>query len=101
MPAVPRRQPTRILVAECIHEVCTFNPVPTRYDDFLVHRGSRMFPHHRGIGSEVTGVPSARFSARSGRDVLAGRGAFLAPRPGSALSRGNSWTPRASRSSLG
>lgn len=30
-----------ILIAECIHEVCSFNPVPTRYADFAVQRGAR------------------------------------------------------------
>ena len=29
----------RILLAECIHEICSFNPVPTRYNDFFVHTG--------------------------------------------------------------
>jgi hypothetical protein len=31
----------RVLVAECIHEVCSFNPVPTRYGDFAVAFGGR------------------------------------------------------------
>ena len=46
----------RIVIAECIHEVCSFNPLPTRYDDFLVHRRERMFDYHREIGSEVSGA---------------------------------------------
>jgi microcystin degradation protein MlrC len=46
----------RILIAECIHEVCSFNPVPTRYDDFFVNRGPQMFAYHRGIGSEIAGA---------------------------------------------
>ena len=46
----------RIVVAECIHEVCSFNPLPTRYDDFLVHRREKLFDYHRGIGTEVTGA---------------------------------------------
>lgn len=46
----------RILIAECIHEICSFNPVPTRYEDFFVHTGAAMLDYHRGIGSEVSGA---------------------------------------------
>lgn len=54
--SVMSRTPARIVIAECIHEVCSFNPLPTRYDDFLVYRGERMFDYHRSIGSEVAGA---------------------------------------------
>ena len=46
----------RILLAECIHEICSFNPVPTRYEDFFVNTGERIFAYHDGIGSEVSGA---------------------------------------------
>jgi microcystin degradation protein MlrC len=46
----------RILIAECIHEICSFNPVPTRYEDFFVHKRSAMLDYHRGIGSEIAGA---------------------------------------------
>jgi microcystin degradation protein MlrC len=46
----------RILIAECIHEVCSFNPVPTRYDDFAILRGQAMFDYYRPLGSEVGGA---------------------------------------------
>jgi microcystin degradation protein MlrC len=46
----------RILIAECIHEICSFNPVPTRYEDFFVHVGAAALDYHRGIGSEVSGA---------------------------------------------
>ncbi len=46
----------RILIAECIHEICSFNPVPTRYDDFSIQRGSALFDYHRSLGSEVGGA---------------------------------------------
>lgn len=46
----------RVLIAECIHEICSFNPVPTRYGDFFIHTGERIFDYHRGIGSEVSGA---------------------------------------------
>jgi microcystin degradation protein MlrC len=48
----------RILVAECIHEVCSFNPVPTRHTDFFVRPGEELLAYHRGIGSEVNGALS-------------------------------------------
>ncbi len=46
----------RILVAECIHEICSFNPVPTRYADFAIMASDAMFAYHRGVGSEVGGA---------------------------------------------
>ena len=38
----------RVLVAECIHEVCSFNPVPTRFDDFFVNPSDQLLAYHRG-----------------------------------------------------
>lgn len=46
----------RILIAECIHEICSFNPVPTRYDDFFTNVGPKMLAYHKGVGSEVGGA---------------------------------------------
>src|SRR5437764_10246950 len=46
----------RILIAECIHEVCSFNPVPTRYDNFSIQRGQALFDYHRRLRSEVGGA---------------------------------------------
>jgi microcystin degradation protein MlrC len=45
-----------ILIAECIHEICSFNPVPTRYDDFSIQQGQALFDYHRPLGSEVGGA---------------------------------------------
>jgi microcystin degradation protein MlrC len=50
------QSPRRILLAECLHEVCSFNPVPTRYEDFFVNTGPRMLDYHRGTGSEISGA---------------------------------------------
>ena len=47
---------SRILIAECIYEVCSFNPVPTRYDDFAIQRGQSLFDYHRKLGTEVGGA---------------------------------------------
>src|SRR5262245_48623163 len=46
----------RIIVAECIYEVCSFNPVPTRYDDFVVRTGEGVRAYHRDSGIEVGGA---------------------------------------------
>jgi microcystin degradation protein MlrC len=59
----------RVLLAECIHEVCSFNPVPSRYDDFFVNRGEKLLAFHQGIGSEVSGALS-EFAPRSDVEVV-------------------------------
>jgi microcystin degradation protein MlrC len=52
----PTTSGRRILVAECIHEISSFNPVPTRYDDFFVNTGERILKYHHGLGTEVAGA---------------------------------------------
>ena len=47
---------TRILIAECLHEVCSFNPAPTRYEDFFVNVGPQMLAYHQRGGTEVAGA---------------------------------------------
>lgn len=59
----------RILIAECIHEICSFNPVPTRYEDFSVAVGPALFDRHRGMGSEVGGA-LAVFAERPDIEVI-------------------------------
>src|SRR6185369_1832870 len=59
----------RILIAECIHEVCSFNPEPTRYDDFFVMVGDQLLAYHQGVGSEVGGALKV-FSGHSGFEVI-------------------------------
>lgn len=68
------RASARIVIAECIHEVCSFNPLPTRYDDFLIHRRERMFDYHQGIGSEVSGARGV-FEEHTGIEVVPAFGA--------------------------
>ena len=46
----------RILVAECLHEVCSFNPAPTRYEDFFVNFGEQIRQYHARGGTEVAGA---------------------------------------------
>ncbi len=48
----------RILIAECKQEVSSFNPMPSRYEDFRVVRGQDLLAHHRGSREEVGGALS-------------------------------------------
>src|SRR5262245_56959770 len=59
----------RILIAECKQEVSSFNPIPSRYDDFVVLRGEEIFERHRGGRGEVGGALSI-FSARGDVEVV-------------------------------
>jgi microcystin degradation protein MlrC len=46
----------RILVAECLQEISSFNPVPSRDDLFAVHHGDDMFARQRGLNTYVAGA---------------------------------------------
>jgi microcystin degradation protein MlrC len=63
----------RVIVAECIHEVCSFNPIPTRYEDFIVRQGAELRDYHRGVGSEVGGA--LQVLGEAGSEVLPTYGA--------------------------
>lgn len=49
----------RILIAECKQEVSSFNPIPSRYDDFAIRAGPDMFEYHAGRREEVGGALAA------------------------------------------
>ena len=59
----------RILVAECMQEVSSFNPVETRYEHFRVRRGEELFARHRGVESYVSGALQV-FEARPDVEAL-------------------------------
>lgn len=71
----------RILIAELKQETATFNPVPTRYDDFRIYRGAGIIAAYRGTRTELAGfldileedgveiVPALAASAVSGGAV--------------------------------
>lgn len=59
----------RIIVAECKQEVSSFNPVPSRYEDFRVVRGPAMLDYHRGVREEIGGAMSV-FAGRSDMELL-------------------------------
>ena len=45
-----------VLIAECKQEVSSFNPVPSRYEDFRVSFGEELFAYHAGVRNEVGGA---------------------------------------------
>lgn len=47
---------TRIVVAECMQETSTFNPVPFRYEDFDIADGEAILAYHRDAATEVGGA---------------------------------------------
>lgn len=46
----------RVLIAECQQEVSSFNPVPSRYADFQIHRGAGLLEARRGTGTYLGGA---------------------------------------------
>ena len=58
-----------ILVAECIEEVSTFNPVPSRYEDFQLLRGNELLEFHYNVETEVCGALGV-FAERSDVEVI-------------------------------
>jgi microcystin degradation protein MlrC len=46
----------RVLIVECQQEVSSFNPVPSRYADFQVHRGAALLEARRGTGTYLGGA---------------------------------------------
>jgi microcystin degradation protein MlrC len=46
----------RILVAECLQEISSFNPVPSDYDLFVVLRGAELLETQRGLNTFVAGA---------------------------------------------
>jgi microcystin degradation protein MlrC len=53
----------KILMAECMHEVSSFNPVPSGYGHFDIQRGEEMLAQ-RGLNTAIGGALSV-FEARS------------------------------------
>ncbi|MBV9813482.1 MAG: M81 family metallopeptidase [Acetobacteraceae bacterium] len=47
----------KILVAECMQEISSFNPVPSNYDYFHVQRGDELF-RQRGLNTAIGGMLS-------------------------------------------
>ncbi|MFM8680492.1 MAG: M81 family metallopeptidase, partial [Alphaproteobacteria bacterium] len=50
----------RILVVECMQEISSFNPVESRYEQFVVHRGREVFDLQRGMNPSIGGALAVR-----------------------------------------
>ena len=49
---------TKILINECIHEVSSFNPIPSSIDQFQCRDGAKILEAHQNLVSEVAGALS-------------------------------------------
>lgn len=59
----------RILIAELKQETATFNPAPTRYDDFRIHFGADILRTYRGTKTELAGAIDV-FDTQGGLDIV-------------------------------
>ena len=48
---------TRILIAECMQEISSFNPLPSSYGDFRIRHGAELF-EQRGLNTAIGGALS-------------------------------------------
>ncbi len=46
-----------ILIAECMQEISSFNPLPSQYESFAIERGEALFGH-RQLNTSITGALS-------------------------------------------
>lgn len=63
----------KILIAECMQEISSFNPLPSDYDYFHIQRGQELF-RQRGLNSGIGGALSV-FEAEPGMTVVPTYGA--------------------------
>lgn len=59
---------TRILIAECMQEISSFNPLPSTYGDFRVRHGAELF-EQRGLNTAIGGALSV-FEQRGDIDIV-------------------------------
>src|SRR5258705_753269 len=55
-------KPSRILVAECMQEISSFNPLPSGYENFRIERGDEMLGHlgrNTALGGALEALQSA------------------------------------------
>jgi microcystin degradation protein MlrC len=58
----------RILIAECMQEISSFNPVPSRFEDFRVLRGTEVVEAQRGTNTAMGGA--ARVLEAAGAELV-------------------------------
>ncbi|MDP7206514.1 MAG: M81 family metallopeptidase, partial [Pirellulaceae bacterium] len=64
----------RILIASCMQEVSSFNPLPSHYDDFRIEHGQGWLDSRRHIADEIGGALSV-FEADSSVQLVPAMGA--------------------------
>src|SRR5436190_7232651 len=55
-------KPSRILIAECMQEISSFNPLPSGYENFHIERGTEMLAHlgrNTALGGGLEALQSA------------------------------------------
>ena len=58
----------KILIAECMQEISSFNPLPSRYEDFRIEAGAALLAR-RGLNTSIGGALSV-FDRRADVDIL-------------------------------
>lgn len=46
----------RILIAECVQEIASFNPNQSELDSFRLSTPDQLFPEHRPLRTEIAGA---------------------------------------------
>lgn len=64
----------RILIAECMQEISTFNPVPSSYKDFRILRGAELIDTQRGTNTGMGGAVEV-FESTPGIELVPAYGA--------------------------
>jgi microcystin degradation protein MlrC len=59
----------RIMIAECMQEISSFNPVPSQYRDFSIQRSAEMLDRQRGKNTAIGGALSV-FEATEGLSIV-------------------------------
>ncbi|MFM7500063.1 MAG: M81 family metallopeptidase [Actinomycetota bacterium] len=64
----------RILIAECVQEIASFNPNQSELDSFRLSTPEQLFPEHRPLRTEIAGA-LAHFDTRADIELIPGFGA--------------------------
>ena len=64
----------RILIAECVQEIASFNPNQSELDSFRLSTPDQLFDEHRPLRTEIAGA-LAHFDTRKDIELVAGFGA--------------------------
>jgi microcystin degradation protein MlrC len=64
----------RILIAECVQEIASFNPNQSELDSFRLSTPDQLFPEHRPLRTEIAGA-LAHFDSRQDIELIPGYGA--------------------------